>query len=258
MQVTWLTPKSRTLHTKRKGKVLNVKYLNIVPGVSAYTDAGRVFSYSVLDTDADLITKVNERDEGICKYCGFQASKHQTAHYTGQDPEKQGEAKKPENYVTACHYCQQCFYLDQVAMMQSGTIIWLPEIGQAALNHICRAIYIARITQGPIADAARETLDVLLSRKEEAKNRIGTDDVAQLATVLQDFLENKEYKTRHSKLKHLRVLPLDRRIVHEGDLEFNQFPQILSYWRSKDGPFGEIPPRVWAEKFLEAKGKIKA
>lgn len=228
-----------------------------MPGVSAYTNTGHAFSYNVLDIAPTLIQKVSERDDGICQYCGFQAKKHQTAHYTGQDPEKIGEVKKPENFVTACHYCQQCFYLDQVAMMQSGAIIWLPEIGQAALNHICRAVYIARITQGPIADAARETLDVLLSRKEEAKNRIGTDDVGQLATVLQDFLENKEYKIRHDKLKHLRVLPLDRRIVHEGDLEFNQFPQILSFWRSKDGPFGDMPPRTWAETFLEAKGKIQ-
>lgn len=235
-----------------------MKYLNIIPGVSIYTDVGRVFSYNVLDVDETLQQKVLQRDKGVCQYCGFESGKHQTVHYTGQDPDKPGEMKRLENFVTSCHYCQQCFYLDQVAMMQSGTLIWLPEIGQAALNHICRAVYIARITQGPIADAARETLDVLLSRKEEAQNRIGTDDVMQLATVLQDFLEHAEYKQRHAKLKHLRILPLDRRIVREGDLEFNQFPQILAYWRSKDGPFGEMPPRVWAEKFLLTKEQLSA
>jgi len=235
-----------------------VKYLNIVPGVSAYNDAGRVFSYNILDISDDVTDKVVARDKGVCQYCGFQADKHQIAHYTGQDPDKSGEMNRIENFVTACHYCQQCFYLDRVAMMESGALIWLPEIGQAALNHICRAVYIARITQGPIADAARETLDVLLSRKKEAENRLGTDDIAQMATVLQDFFEPVEYKNRHEKLKHMRILPLDRRIVHEGDLEFNQFPQILAYWRSKDGPFGAHPPRGWAENFLLAKEKLSA
>lgn len=231
-----------------------MKYRNIVPGVSVFSNSGHVFSYNVLDIDKNVSDKVLERDDGVCQYCGFQSKRHQTVHYVGQDVKKASEMKKTDNFVTVCHYCHQCFYLDKAAEMQSAAIIWLPEIGQAALNHICRAIYIARITQGPIADAARESLDVLLSRKEEAKNRIGTDDVVQLATILQDFMEHKEYKNRSKKLKHIRILPLDRRIVHEGDLEFNQFPQILAFWRSKDGPFGKTPPRKWAEMFHEIKG----
>ncbi len=226
-----------------------------MPGVSSFSDAGHIFSYDTLNISEAVLDKVLKRDDGTCQYCGFKADRHQTAHYIGQDVRKASEMNNTDNFVTACHYCQQCFYLDRVAMMQSGTLIWMPEVGQAALNHICRAVYIARITQGPIADAARETLDVLLSRKEEAKNRIGTDDPLQLATVLQDFMEHKEYKMRNKKLKHIRVLPLDRRIVHEGELEFNQFPQILAYWRSKDGPFGVVPPRIWSEIFYNTQNK---
>ena len=30
-------------------------------------------------------------------------------------------------------------------MMGSGILIWLPEVGQAELNHLVRAIYVARI-----------------------------------------------------------------------------------------------------------------
>jgi intracellular multiplication protein IcmJ len=45
----------------------------------------------------------------------------------------------------------------------------------------------------------------------------------------------------------LRLFPLDRRIIREADLEFNQFPQILAYWRSKDGPFGKLQPKQWVD-----------
>jgi hypothetical protein len=56
--------------------------------------------------------------------------------------------------------------------------------------------------------------------------------------------------SEHKRFASLRIYPADRRIVREGDLEFNQFPQILAYWRSKDGPFGEIPPRRMPDNTL--------
>ena len=28
-------------------------------------------------------------------------------------------------------------------------------------------------------------------------------------------------------------------------MEFNRFPQILAYWRSKNGPFGSYQPKDW-------------
>mgnify|MGYP000275845136 CR=1 FL=1 len=47
----------------------------------------------------------------------------------------------------------------------------------------------------------------------------------------------------------------NRRIIKEGDLEFNQFPQILAYWRSKDGPFGDVPPRRWVNLFYDLRAR---
>ena len=103
----------------------------------------------------------------------------------------------------------------------------------------------ARISQGPVAEAARKSLDIIMSRREEAKNRISTDDPYILSTVMRDYLGAKSYKDRMVKLKGIRLFPLDRRIIKEADLEFNQFPQILAYWRSKDGPFGGKAPPQW-------------
>lgn len=226
-------------------------FLRITPGVSALASTGRVLSGDPLVVSDSLKETVLKRDDYTCRYCGFRAERYQEINYTGGEKVE----AKPENYVAACTFCHQCFHLERVALSQSGAVIFLPEIGQAALNHMCRAIYIARITQGPIAEAAREALDVLLARRAEAQNRIGTDDPRTLASVLQEFLEEKEYAARAVRLKGIRILPLDRRIVREGELEFNQFPQILAWWRGKDGPFGENPPRDWPKMFYEARLK---
>lgn len=230
-----------------------MSYLKISPGISSLTDTGRILSGEVHRVSDDLKNKILQRDDHTCRYCGFQSRKYQEVNFIG----KADKATGPDDYATACTFCYQCFHLERIDRMQSGAVIWLPEIGQAALHHICRAIYVARISQGPMADAARDGMEALLSRKEEAKNRLGADSAKILATILQDFLEPAEYKNRAAKLKGFRILPLDRRIIKEGDLEFNQFPQILAYWRSKDGPFGELPPRKWVETFYDIKERVK-
>lgn len=224
-------------------------YLRLTPGIGYLSNAGRILSPDVHRVSEDLRNQVLARDENACRYCGFKARKYQEVTFIGQ---KDGETK-PEHYATACIFCHQCFHIEKIDRMQSGAIIWLPEIGQALLHHICRAIYVARISRGPMADAARDAMEALLARKEAAVNRLGTDSPKILSTVLQDFLEVSEYKNRLNKLKGFRILPLDRRIIKEGELEFNQFPQVLAYWRSKEGPFGELPPRKWVELFYQIK-----
>jgi len=185
--------------------------------------------------------KIVDRDEGVCAYCGFQSRKYQTVRLA--DPAK--DAGDPKNYVTACMFCDQCFDLQRVAEMQSGMLIWLPEMDQATLNHLARAIYVARITQGPMADTARRLYDTLMTRREDAKARIKTDDPAILAMVMRDYIDQRIYDNRTKKLEGIRLFPRDSRKIREGDLEFNQFPQMLAYWRSKDGPFGAVPPTQW-------------
>ncbi len=229
-------------------------YLKITPGVSALSDTGRPLSKDVHKVPEDLKNKVLVRDNHTCRYCGFMSLKYQEVNFIGPKGNETGE----EHYATACPFCHQCFQIDKIDRMQSGALIWLPEIGQAALHHICRAIYVARISRGPMADAARDAMEALLARKAEANARLGTDSAKILSSILQDFLEAKEYRDRGARLKGFRILPLDRRIIREGELEFNQFPQVLAYWRSKDGAFGETPPRLWGGMFYKVKEKIAA
>lgn len=196
--------------------------------------------------------KILERDDHTCRYCGFKSQKYQDITFLNGNIED----LRPDNMATSCIFCHQCFDLEKASQMNSGVLIWLPEIEQVELNHIARAIYVARISQGTMADAARAALDSLMARREDAKARMATDDPFFLATVMKDFLGPKHYEARHQKLKGVRLLPLDRRNISEGELKFNQFPQILAYWRSKDGPFGVRPPSGW--KTLYAKMKTAA
>jgi intracellular multiplication protein IcmJ len=189
----------------------------------------------------EIRQKILMRDKNICQMCGFESKKYQDIHFLDHDPNNQ----KIENLVTSCIFCHQCFDLDKVDEMRSGVLVWLPEISQAELHHIARAIYVARISQGSMAETAKKALETLMNRREEAKARLHTDDPRVLAMVMQDFLLPKHYAMRDQKLDGVRLFPLDRRIIKEGDLEFNQFPQILAYWRSKDGPFGTKVPNQW-------------
>jgi intracellular multiplication protein IcmJ len=191
--------------------------------------------------------KVLERDAHCCQICGFQSKKYQDIHFVDGDSTN----LQMNNMVTACIFCHQCFNLDKVNDMRSGVLIWLPEIEQADLHHIARAIYVSRISQGSMAETAKKALDVLMSRREEAKARIHTDDPNVLAIVMKDFLGPRKYVEAQKKLDGVRLFPLDRRIIKEGDLEFNQFPQILAYWRSKDGPFGGKVPNKWKNFYAQ-------
>ncbi len=189
----------------------------------------------------EIRQKILMRDKNICQICGFESKKYQDVHFLDNDHHNH----KIENLITACIFCHQCFDLDKVDQMRSGVLVWLPEISQTELHHIARAIYVARISQGSMSETAKKALETLMNRREEAKARLHTDDPRVLALVMQDFLLPKHYAMRDQKLEGVRLFPLDRRIIKEGDLEFNQFPQILAYWRSKDGPFGNKVPNQW-------------
>ncbi len=197
------------------------------------------------DISEEAEAHIFKRDDHTCQCCGFRAEKYQKILHINGDARDFRE----ENVLTACVFCHQCFHLEDVAKMGSGMLVWLPEIEQAALHHLMRAIYIGRVAQGPLADTARSTYEKLLKRGEEAKRRLGSTDPGALALVMRDFLTTQTYHQLQKQLDGIRLLPLDRRMVMDGTLEFNQFPQILAYWRSKAGPFATTPVQEWATLF---------
>jgi len=212
---------------------------------------GIIAAPSSFDPNADEETRkrIFERDNHECQYCGFESKKFHLVHVRDGDKYNTSE----DNLTTSCIFCHQCFHIDQISNMKSGTLIWMPEMSQQQIHHLARSIYVARITQGPMAEIARNTLEMIMKRREEAKERIKTDDPKILSTVLKDYITKQNYDKRHEKLDGIRLFPLDRRTVKEGDLEFNQFPQILAYWRSKDGPFAALNPNDWIGHYADLK-----
>lgn len=221
-----------------------MKYLPITLGIARNTGGTQTNSGGVAN---ELRAKIFDRDNHTCRYCGFHSKKYQDINFINGNVADISD----KNLVTACMFCQQCFDLKKVATMKAGVLVWLPELQQNELHHLARAIYVARISQGSMAETAKKALDTLMERRNAATERLGTDDPFVLANVMDDFLSPKIYAMREKKLEGVRLFPLDRRIIKEGDLEFNQFPQILAYWRSKDGPFGGKIPNQWKNIYAQ-------
>lgn len=182
--------------------------------------------------------KILDRDFYTCRFCGFRSNKYQ------QIVVRQGHYWHWSDCVTSCIYCAQCLMLEQVSSMRSGVLIYAPEFSQAQLHQLARIIYVCRISQGTAADKARASLDLLIHRRKQANNVLGSDDPKFLTEQLQACCHTDDYLAIINRITDIRLFPLDRRIIKEADLEFNQFPQILAYWRSKAGPLSMKPAEM--------------
>ncbi|MDR3448648.1 MAG: type IV secretion protein DotN, partial [Alphaproteobacteria bacterium] len=156
------------------------------------------------------------------------------------------------DFVTACSFCEQVVALERAGLMGGGVLVWLPEITQAELNHIARAIYIAQADEGtPMADAATRALDAIMGRRGEAKKRLGSDDPLLLATLMHENLNDKERAAAVKKLDGIRLMPLNKHMVNTKSGVINGFPQMVKFWRSEAGPYGKLPPAQWQDLFTK-------
>lgn len=222
-------------------------------GVFSSEDRKNLALVSQSDDFIGFKQSVQERDDHTCALCSFQAKKYQ--EITPKDNVTSDKFMRLDagDWQTICQFCLQTKDITIASDMESGVMLWLPEISQNDLNNLARALYVARVSQGPMADAARKIMESLMQRREVARTRLGTDDVTMLKNVLNDFLEDRHLKKIPDKLDGVRLFPLDRRMMKEGGVDFNQFPQILAYWRSKEGPFGGKLPGTWIENYIKHK-----
>ncbi len=212
-------------------------------------DSSEVKMPSKSDT-ADAMT----RDGFTCRCCGFTSRKFQRvvpyqadAGVTGADP-----------FITVCTSCERCLAMEQTGLMGGGTLVWLPELTQAELNHAVRALYVARATEGGLAKVASRTLDVLMTRKAESKKRLGTDDALILATAFQEAVDDEAYSARSERMDGIRLLISDRYLVRQKAGDVDMFPAMMEYWTSPEGPFGDKAVKEWPAMFEAIESKIKS
>jgi intracellular multiplication protein IcmJ len=204
----------------------------ISPAATPYMDDG-VFGDAVWRVPPTVRQAVLRRDIETCRFCGFRSGKYQSAVWLDHT------LRDIDEVVTSCAFCEQVRRVDVVPLQRSGVLVWLPEVSQAQLNRAMFTVYALRISQGRRASQARAVLDRLMARRQVARERFGSDDPAALTARLRDRAGvTGDARPPEAETNGLRLLPLDRRIVREAGLEFNQFPQMLAYWRSKDGPLG--------------------
>ena len=136
-----------------------MSFLPLTLGVGRSSGAGSGGSKPPSKSEAEKILK---RDDFTCRFCGFRAVQYQRIVPTSN------------GFVTSCSFCEQVTALDRAGIMGGGVLIWLPEITQAELNHIARAIYVARADgKGAMEPVATRALDALMSRRVEAKKTLG-------------------------------------------------------------------------------------
>jgi intracellular multiplication protein IcmJ len=183
------------------------------------------------------------RDFDTCQFCGFRSAKYQTVVWLS------ATQLDINDLATSCVFCEQVLRVDVAFPQKSGVLVWLPQVSQVAINRAMYVLYMLRISQDTRAQRARALLDRLMGRRVGAKERFGSDNPEAAAARLRGDTAPEHRASgdpNEAAALGLRLLPLDRRIVREADLEYNQFPQFLAYLRSKNGPTDMQMPKAWA------------
>lgn len=176
-----------------------------------------------------LEQQIFKRDNDTCLYCGFTSVRYQVVVNIDQDYSA-GNSKN-SNLATACVFCAQCFFLDALGHENNwgGTLIYLPEISQADLNHFCRVLFASMLRDAPYKGKLQTVYLSLKDRENVVNETFGpnSSDPYVFGQTLIDSNLSKE-ELQHPMLQQLRLLP-----------ERKCFTEEILYW--KNTVFDQIP-----------------
>lgn len=146
--------------------------------------------------------RVWERDNYACKFCGFQARLHQEVVNIDQDYRN----NKLSNLITACCFCTQCLFLEEVGKNEygGGTIIYLPEVSQTELNGLCHVLFCAIANATNYRANAQSIYRSLKLRAQPVEEQLG-EGMSNPASLGQLLIETNTQT--EAVLKDLRLLP---------------------------------------------------
>jgi intracellular multiplication protein IcmJ len=210
------------------------------------------------------------RDKHTCRFCGFQCKPSRTmrkadyymqVHHWDDDHHNNTLG----NLVTACMHCHAVQHIGMWGANGEADLVYLPEVSQVELNHLCRTILVAQRfaellpNESPsqredkkaamsISDTAREIFARFESRTEMARDRWRTSSPADIANVMMQ-MPPEVYNRRHENLAGLRLLLSGRHALkgETGDV----MPMIVDSWLAEGGPYAAFKPKSWTALLKE-------
>ncbi len=176
--------------------------------LSATPEVWRLFSVRKADQAFHgFKQRVLERDSHTCRYCGFQARKHQEVVNLDNDYRN----NKLSNLVTSCCFCSQCFFLEAVGQDDygGGVLIFLPEVSQADLNGFCHVLFCAMSNDTSYSSVAQNIYRDLKLRAKIIDQHLGEgmSEASLFGRMLIDVQEKDKDKINKEILSSLRLLP---------------------------------------------------
>ncbi len=154
-----------------------------------------------------LQDKIFERDRYSCQFCGFQAREYQEIVNLDGDYRR----NTLSNMATACCFCAQCFFIDNIGLGDygGGKLIYLPEMAQAELNSFCHVIFCAMTNGTNYRDTAQSVYRSLKFRMQSVEDKfgIGTSNPNVFAQLLLEYDGNDTKKVIGKTLENFRLLP---------------------------------------------------
>jgi intracellular multiplication protein IcmJ len=178
--------------------------------------------------------RILNRDRHTCQFCGLTCPSFQSVYHLDGDHAR----SDPDNLAAACPLCHACQHLGRETINQEFTLIWLPELSQAALNHVVRAVHLifhahgepAHMAERPRADtpalrSAYRTYRALADRAGSARQRIGTTSPRDLGAALLGL--PRSLPPRPSDLLDGMRLHGRGRMFRDGT---DIYPDVLAAW----------------------------
>ena len=167
-----------------------------------------------------LQKKIFARDQYTCQFCGFQAKEFQEVVNIDQNYAN----NKPDNLVTSCVFCSQCFFLESVGEgdFGGGTLIYLPEIKQTSLNSFCHVLFCAMANATAYRSSAQTIYRNLKFRAQLVEDYFGPglSNPALFGQMLIEYQANhsqQESEKLARKKLNLRLLPSRTRFKKQID-----------------------------------------
>lgn len=156
---------------------------------------------------------IQKRDKHTCRFCGFSAN----LYFEIVNANQNFRDNRADNLVTACPYCTQCFFLDNLTVNShwGGTLIFLEDISQAQLNAFSHVLFLAmHNNKQKYHDSAQAIYQLLKLRAQSVEKFFGEKMSlpGNFAQVFLEYMSKQQGKATTGKyisdfFPYLRLLP---------------------------------------------------